>query len=281
MTERPDYIRCVEKSPGVTYCGLPHEGFVFTDVDHARDAEKQDTRLQPCDNCLAAFEDEAPDSDREETHPAYAVISIHRVTGGNKRLFGSALPSHNNTIMIRIARASVRHHLSTDWFHDRKELIEVEMSQAQFAELITTPNAGVGTPCTVHSIDGKDVPRIPDAVKIESEKVRAGFVKKIRVFQRSIEEKAQRVRDLVGASKLGKTEKAAVVEVLDSAVREISSNMPFVLDMFQEAATKVVSSAKAEIDAFATNHVMNLGIKALKAQATESPPPVETKLLGG
>ena len=281
MTERPDYIRCVEKAPGVTYCGLPHEGFVFTDVAHARDAEKQETRLQPCDNCMAAV-DEAPDSDRVETHPAYAVIAIHRVTGGNKRLFGSALPSHNHTIWIRIARASVRHHLSTDWFHDEEGLIEVEMSQAQFAELITTPNAGVGTPCTIRSIGKTNVPSIPDAVKIESEKVREGFVKKIRVFQRSIEEKSQKVRDLVGASKLTKTEKAAVVEVLDAAVREISSNMPFVLDMFQEAATRVVSSAKAEIDAFTTSHVMNLGIKALKAQSEDmAPNAIETRLLGG
>jgi hypothetical protein len=49
----------------------------------------------------------------------------------------------------------------------------------------------------------------------------------------------------------------------------VSDAMPFYLDQFDEAATRVASQAKAEVDAFITTAVMNTGLQALKDKAPE------------
>jgi len=56
--------------------------------------------------------------------------------------------THNET-------AEKERHLNRDWFHKKKHLIEVEMSQTQFAEMITSLNVGDGVPCTIRYLPDK------------------------------------------------------------------------------------------------------------------------------
>lgn len=43
----------------------------------------------------------------------------------------------------------------------------------------------------------------------------------------------------------------------------LSANMPYVLENFQEATEKVVTHAKAEIDAFMTHNIITEGIRSI------------------
>lgn len=209
-------------------------------------------------------EDEAPSSARR-THPAYALVSCNRRTGGHKTLFGSPLPGHHSTICLEVRRASVEHSLNRDWFSwHGGPIIEVEMSAAQFAELITTMNSGVGIPATLLSVNGEDMPPLPKTETIEAEKVRKGFLSKIGRFSRRIESKVgQAVKKLQGSAPINVKERRELASLLEEIITEVTSNMPFAVDSFQESAQKVVASAKAEIDAFQQNALIKMGLKAL------------------
>src|SRR5690348_14260776 len=87
-------------------------------------------------------------------HPSYGVCLAHRVSGGRDVLFGSNI-RHSHTVRLTISRASKDWHLHEDWIHQEKELIEVEFSPVQWAELITNMNVCPGAPCTIRFIKGE------------------------------------------------------------------------------------------------------------------------------
>lgn len=64
---RPDYIKCIEKTPqdkvnvlpGKTFCGLPLWSFDwrFQDAEHALASEASGSRLVACPECMKAVSD--------------------------------------------------------------------------------------------------------------------------------------------------------------------------------------------------------------------------------
>lgn len=121
------------------------------------------------------------DGTHDQKHPAYGMVSFSRVThsggahGANNRLFGSSIDDHHTSIMLEIKEASVRHDLSRDWFFPDNTLIKVELSQVQFAELLTTMNAGSGIPCTIRWLRDKGYLPLLKASRLEVDKIREEF----------------------------------------------------------------------------------------------------------
>ena len=84
-----------------------------------------------------------------ECHPAFGMIGIFR-TSGQRHLFGSPLERHNGYVTLRVRHAerfSSGH--GSDSFFGRSQIINVVLSEAQFAQLITNWNQGEGVPCTL------------------------------------------------------------------------------------------------------------------------------------
>ena len=119
------------------------------------------------------------DEVKRQKHPAYGLVQFSRQHGGSKKLFGSQIRS-DTTIALRIFEGEVQHELSYDRYSHAKNrpIIEVVLSAAQFAELLTTMNMGSGVPCTIEYRDGKDVPPIPETDKAEAQKIHEGFQRK-------------------------------------------------------------------------------------------------------
>src|SRR4051812_19636627 len=90
-----------------------------------------------------------------ERHPAYGMIGASRVNwaGNGTNLFGSDF-RHRNTVRIQIHGADVRRDLSHDWIHadSRRSLVEVELSEAQWAGFVSTLNVGDGVACTIRHV---------------------------------------------------------------------------------------------------------------------------------
>jgi hypothetical protein len=84
---------------------------------------------------------------KEYFHPAYGQIVAHRVTG-RRELYASEF-NHSGFIRITVRRSTRTRDLATNWYHGGQELIELDMSYAQWLEFITTMNMGTGTPCTL------------------------------------------------------------------------------------------------------------------------------------
>jgi hypothetical protein len=204
------------------------------------------------------------EDDLIDRHESFGMIGFNRIYGGGKRrLFGSPLRDHGSSMILRIHTAHRRHGLSEDRAFADKQLIEVELSSAQFAALLTTLNHGDGVPCTLKRFDGKQIEEPPDE-EIEVDRIREGFVARMSRFKQYVAKQRKRVDDLVAQ---GKTTKGVLKEIqsaLEQIEQEVESNIPFTLDQFEEATEKIVTTAKAEVDALTALRVHE--VKRIKAK---------------
>jgi hypothetical protein len=210
------------------------------------------------------------DRDRKEfNHPSYGMASFHRAhNGSGARLFGSSITDHHNTVRLTIGAGTLIHELNHDRYYGSLsgEYIEVEFSAAQFAELLTRMNAGEGIPCTIRTLDGKSVDEPPD-IETETERIKNGFSDTLKSYY----ERAHKYRREVDEATKGLSEKARtkIRIALDVMEQTFKDNIPFVMDMFDEASTRVVATAKHEIDAFATHVLGVMGLEAIKDRVAQ------------
>jgi hypothetical protein len=206
-------------------------------------------------------------------HPSYGMVQFsHRQ--GNPKLFGSALEYHNNYVSLIVKTAKLRREDTGDYVDGpmHGDIVEVNLSAAQFAELLTTMNVGLGVPCTIRSREGKMVPPPPD-VETQTENLRNEFRKRTRDFARKILSDTGEVKEILKKDKLSKADRSAVAGILDRVAQELSDSAPFFLEMYEEATEKITTSAKAEMEAWAVVAIRNAGMKALAAGQVDLAPP--------
>lgn len=206
-----------------------------------------------------------PDDDFERKHPSYGFVRISRVTGGTgeRRLFGSPLAHHYGTICLSIGRATWTHGLHHDRYAGsslRGDHIEIEMSAAQFADMITNLNLGEGTPCTVRYIGNERVPD-PPPYSTEAEHIRDNFEKSLGTYKTKVRAYRTRIEEIT--SKLSLKARDEIRIALDVIEDQLSSNVPFVVKKFQEATTKIATAAKAEVTAFVSHAIRSAGLDAI------------------
>lgn len=198
-----------------------------------------------------------------ETHPAYGMVGIRRTTGSIK-LYGSALDKHGSFIEIIVREAERQHDLGRDWHASGKILVQAAVSQAQFAELITTPNVGHGVPCTLQFVtDRGHVPPIDMDTETEARKVVEGFQESLEDLSERLKEKAGQLEKILAKKSVGKEDRRRIRELFGFVRQEVDANMPYAVEAFQEAAEKVVAQGKAELDAMIASVVGRLGFESL------------------
>ena len=200
----------------------------------------------------------------KEKHESYGLIGISRVSGGPGNLFGSSI-KHHNFITLRIKRAESNRDLHRNWYNGYENLIEVDMSNTQFAEMITTMNMGDGVPCTITHVGYNTMAPPPDIQQREifEEEFKEDMQKVGNKISSAIK-KAEALLDVKGNVK--KANRNEIIALLNSISQDINSNMPFVQTQFNKAMDKTVLEAKGEVEAFVTNKVVSLGIEALRDQ---------------
>jgi hypothetical protein len=155
---------------------------------------------------------------------------------------------------------SWEHDLHMDrYFASTQRLIEIEMSSAQFAEAITSLNMGGGVPCTIRFFNGW-VDEPPD-VETEVERVKSRFKGDLDDMCVVMKERRAEIEKLT--SKLSEKAKEQLRVALDVMIQQLTSNIPFIMEQFNEASDKVVTSAKQEIEAFAMHALRTAGLEAL------------------
>lgn len=201
--------------------------------------------------------------EKRYAHRSYGMALFSRQQHSRSpRLFGSALKSHYSTISFRLQGGEQYHHLGRDWYHATGPvLFEVTFSAAQFADLLTNMNQGGGVPCTITYVQGEAIEDPPE-VLTEVERVKVGFAGTLEEYMA----KARRARTEVedATKSLGAKLRDRIRVGLDVMEQQLRSNIPFILEQLNEASDKVVTAAKAEIEAFATNRIVAAGLKALR-----------------
>lgn len=201
-----------------------------------------------------------PPKPKKHEHPSYGMLSISRSMNTNTtRLFGSALRSHHGTIRLSVQPGYMQHELNHDWYHSTAQtLFEIEMSATQFAEAITSLNSNP-TPCTIRFNNGwVDDP--PD-IETEVERVKNRFGADLKDMVQVLKERRAEIEKLT--SKLSDKAKQQLKIELDVMVQQLTSNIPYVLEQFDAATEKVVTSAKTEIEAFASHALRAAGLEAI------------------
>lgn len=207
------------------------------------------------------------DPHEEYNHPAYGTVTMTVVTGGDRTLFGSDL-GHQQRICIRVNQATLKRDLNHDWIHSRGQLIEFEMSHAQFAQFITSQGKGDGTPCTLKFI--RDQGHIPAIKNIET---------KHETFRREIRDAAagrlQHIRQSLDSLRIlleagGSISKKELREIYANLARhadQLPGTMEFVVKSAEEALEKATSDAKIEVETYMGMAAQRIGLKHISELA--------------
>ena len=221
--------------------------------------------------------------EKTEKHPSYVKVGFSRRQGNPGRLFGSALPQHQTYITLSVTPATqVTRNGESMYFGGLSgQLIEVDLSPVQFAELLTSMNVGTGVPGTLRRIQNVPVERPPSQVRTEVEDIRAEFKTRLKEVSEKLKEGRVRAREILekkGA--LTKSEKEEIESILRTTDKVLLDYGPYLVDRFQEATSRVVTAAKSEIDSFVTHNVIAEGIKSLMKKASEVVPQLPTYVEG-
>ncbi len=198
------------------------------------------------------------------SHPSYGMVQFSR-RQGNPKLFASALESHQHYVTLSIRKCKLIRGPQGDRYHGslRGDIIEVDLSAAQFAELLTTMNVGMGVPCTISLMGMTKVASPPD-LPTEAQSVRDGFKESMSGFVEGLAAKAKTVKTILEKKTLNQADRAQVGSVIESVIRQVTDDAPFIVDMFREATERVMTAAKAEADAWLTSVIHRSGLKALQ-----------------
>lgn len=200
------------------------------------------------------------------SHPAFGMVQVGRIHSNGITLHASDL-RHHEVIELRFYEGeteerdgSVRHRAKT-----RRPILEVQLSPAQWAAMITSFGLGEGVPCTLLTkTDGNRV-SLPNIKPTESTRQR---------FDRQIVDATQRqiaklmeCKDELGAlvakGKVGKKELAELHHTLSAHLNNLPANLAYSTTLVQEAMDKVVAEGKAELEATALGVATRLGLKEI------------------
>lgn len=199
------------------------------------------------------------------THPAFGNIGASRVQTTGIYLYGSDF-RHASFVSIRIRRSELERSLSHDDFFGKDPIVEVRLSEAQWATFVSTLNVGDGVPCTIGAIGSESVPMI-DRPKETEERFRSEVAEKAARSVERVDETIRRVEAL--ASGLSKKKKEETLGLLRTLRQDLASNLPFVVRSFGEHVETRVEKAKVEVSAYVSNAVARAGLRALGGKEPE------------
>ncbi|MFI5298209.1 MAG: hypothetical protein ACHREM_08940 [Polyangiales bacterium] len=200
-------------------------------------------------------------------HESYGMVGLYRQTGGRERLFGSALPEHHSQVALRIQRGKRVHdkigHCDRYTADGNEPIIEIVLSPAQYADMVSMMNVGNGVPCTIRSIGHELLEKPPPDESTEIQEARDGVQLSLESRLASLRALREQLEVPLSKKALSGADRESIRSILDRAITEFASNVPFAVDQFHRAADRVTTAAKAEIDAFASHHIMQRGLDAI------------------
>ncbi len=198
-------------------------------------------------------------ADARETHPAYGQIAASRVSGTSV-LYGSDFVSQHY-VNIRIHKSVLNRGLSRDWPFAREELIEVSLTEAQWATFVSSMNMGSGVQCTLERFNGEQIPPISKPTD-RREQFSAELKERFAIASEEI----QALREKICGMKISQKQKEELCGALDCVNRNIAPNAKFVADQFDEHMENTVEKAKVEVASYIEAHIKRAGIAALNGE---------------
>lgn len=212
----------------------------------------------------------------DKTHESFGMVQFNRIScGGYPTLFGSETNTNQYIQLVISQNAHVADTKGGRRFYPSSKMkdrvVEVNMSYAQFATLITNLNCGVGTPCTIKSLGGVNIPDAPEDELPENLIDVASDIVRKEMASTASEVKAlrQEIEALFGSGKaLKAADKAMIRSKLAKVEQNLTQNIPFFVRQAGEQIESIQERAKVEIASIITNNLISAGVKSLGVDTT-------------
>ncbi|AXQ69847.1 hypothetical protein HOU03_gp421 [Caulobacter phage CcrSC] len=208
------------------------------------------------------------DDEIREAHESYGMVQILR-TSGERNLVGCDWPTgHYMTLTVVEAERFTRG--VEQRFFGHKEILKIAFSEVQFAQLIT----GVGTmgvPCTIQRRwvgDGKYVGMAepPTSAKEDAANLASqAIAEDAATALKATKDARDLCRTILAGGAPKKGDLRDLEKLLETALREATSNLPYVVERASEEASKFRDRATAEVEAYFDLGMRHLGERALAA----------------
>ena len=200
-----------------------------------------------------------------EVHPAFALVGAYRGSSHPGAVLFDSDILHNTTIRIRISAAARKRDLHHDWISGKDELIEVELSEAQWASFVSSMNVGDGVPCTLRHVNHVPVAELPHDPRL------AYSMEETRQAARAAFEGIQAAMAAYDAldAKAPAKERKEALSTLRAVIRNAVPNVDYAGKTLVEHAENVVTKARADIEAFVVAKAQQLGLSP--GDITDSP----------
>ena len=193
--------------------------------------------------------------DQRHQHPAYGFIRLSRTQGGNGLLFMSPL-RHDHRITIVVGEAEQIRSNNYDTYYPRRSVVEVDMSEGQFAQFICNAYSSTGAPCTIRRSETGPRPAI-DVPQLKSERYRD----EARATAKAAIDDLQvlKAKLVILTAKLPQKTREEIDRAVDSTTMKLSDRLPWIVQMMHEHMDKVVDAAKVEIENYVARTTTGLG----------------------
>ncbi len=189
--------------------------------------------------------------ERETTHESFGLLGLSRWTSGGKHSFFGSTLKHDRGITMTLRTAKQVRRLNYDWHFADKMVFEVQMTEAQFAELITTMNIGSGVPVTITHAATEGFKRMePCPFVHKGEQVLDEVRKDAKRSTETLRAAIARLDNLVNSGgNVSKTMLRDILGELRAGASATDDHLPFIVSQFAEVVEKMVVEASATINA--------------------------------
>lgn len=206
---------------------------------------------------------------KTERHNTFGRITVGRVSSTGTFLFDSDA-KHHHFVRVEIDRAEVTRYLSHKRTHGWEHLLDFYMSEAQWAQFVSSFGDENGTPVTLRGVAGKDMGECP-----QPEYFRHQFADEVK---ERVEDAISSLRGTAtkldealkpGNKPLGKKALAEVLSSIEQAIRQVTQNLPYVEKCFNESMEKKMSEAKIEFEAIVARRLQEMGLESIRKSLPE------------
>ena len=260
-----------------TLCVKTKDSGSYAILDGRKISPPDDCEIVPCyceggSKCIPMTNETTKgtfDGWKETTHPSYGLLNFSRVhSSGANALFGSSI-KHRNPILMTISHATIDRGLNKDWYHSRGRIVEIEMSQSQFADAITSLNQGEGVPCTILFTERDG--RIPECNFVnKTEQFSNEFRERLDKTELKLDEFIKEIQNIFDTKKsISKSDRENILNILKQTKMNVSDNAAYIYDSFAEQMDKTIQESKGEIESFMQNKIQSFASAVISGKSLD------------
>lgn len=206
------------------------------------------------------------EDDELDEHESYGMVSIFRQQWGGDGavLFGSKI-QHGSVISLQVHRAQRSRSKYHEHYFQKKQLIEILLSPAQFTSMLTQMNTS-GSACTLSRVMGETMEAPPSHDTLEELK------DDLAAKYKELADRVDKLNDVVEKGLQGSVkaqDKKDIMGAVTSIHQDISMNLDYLRKCQQEKLEQAVSEAKAEVESTMVTTLINAGIEHIKVGGIE------------